>query len=1148
MKIVITGGIGYLGSELCKLYSGEARYKDIVVIDNRFLSERVQQLSIWGIKFLHGDIRDKAFMEKVLVDADIVYHLASITDVAYTKKHETEEKELLINSVGIDGLNNVMQSIPEGCKVLFPSSHTVYDGLQETVFDISEEMATQPGLMYSGMKNKSEEIIRDNTDNHVIVRLASVYGISGDNMRINIMPNLFSKIASQDGTISMFGGGVQYKSLVNVIDVVRAMKFLTEGDHTGTYHLSKENTTVKEVAQICKDINPRVTLTETDDEIPNKGYTMSNSKLLSTGFQFRYNIRDAIWDMITKWSEQPKQPNLEYIISGDKDYVDGRGKISNYELHEPINLIGLITSKTGSVRANHYHPIQTQQCLLVSGRYISVTKDLSISDAPVEYKIIKAGDIAVIQPNVAHTMVFVQDSVFLNLVNGEREHENYGITHTIPYQLVNDQMRDDILNKYQINYKTECRCCGGKRLEQVLSLGESPLANNLLDTKDQECIMYPLDLMYCKDCYNAQLSVVVPAPKMFDNYLYISSTSPVFRNHFEQAAEKYIQEFNPSVVWDIGSNDGIALKPFQQRGVRVCGIEPASNVAHIAITAGVPTINGYFTRDTANLAYQSTGSPDIIMASNVFAHADDLAGITRTVFINLKPGGIFIVEVQYLMDTIKDLTFDNIYHEHVNYWSVTALNTFFANLGLNLFHVEHIDTHGGSIRCYISRNNRDNTSVQKYLTREGEQGIHSVETFKLFGQRVSDIRDTVRKNMQLLKEKFPLICGYGSPAKATTALNYFGVTADDIQYTIDDNLYKQGKFIPGVGTRIIQTMTGADLVIVFAWNFFYSIRSKIPSYIPCISIKDLEITDGMPILDTQVSELKGQPVSGKVYDCFMFFNELDTLEMRLNIHDPLVDYFVICEAAVTHSGISREPLFEKHMNEERFKKFLPKIKYILLDSMPDDYNDLSLIEEVTEKDKAYNKVIGWFNSTDYVDKTNLGHCREWYQRDSMIQELVDCADNDIIMISELDEIYNPITVKTLFNNFDSEHVYCMRQNSYYYYLNLLKERNWVGGRIATYKKFSTFRTSEFKHHRDIIVSNGGWHFSYQGSVDQIKQKLLSFCHYVSEDSDVIENIQERITSFDDPFTRDGKLEKVEIDSTYPQYLLDNIDQYKHMMI
>jgi len=155
-------------------------------------------------------------------------------------------------------------------------------------------------------------------------------------------------------------------------------------------------------------------------------------------------------------------------------------------------------------------------------------------------------------------MVFLEDSIFLNLVRGEREHENYGITHTIPYVLVDEEFRKDLIT----NYKTDCRSCGKEDLKSVISLGMSPLANNLLDSEEDKDELFPLEMMYCPHCHNCQLSYVVPAGKMFDHYLYTSSTAKSFRDHFEKTAEKYIKEFkldSNSVVVDIGSNDGIAL-------------------------------------------------------------------------------------------------------------------------------------------------------------------------------------------------------------------------------------------------------------------------------------------------------------------------------------------------------------------------------------------------------------------------------------------------------------------------------------------------------------------------------------------------------------------------------------------------------------
>lgn len=852
-KIVITGGLGYIGTELCKIYSGEARFKNIVVMDSRFVSERVKQITDWGMTFIQGSILDEKLMSQILEDATLVYHLAGVTDVAYTKTQSNVEKDNEIKAYGIDGTRNVIKYIPDNCKIVFPSTHVVYEGFSETKFDIKEDEPTCPVLTYSNGKVQSEMDLKESNLNYVIVRLGSVYGYSTDTMRINIMPNLFSKIASQNGTISLFSGGVQYKSLVNLIDVVRAMKFLGDSNISReTFHLTNENMTIKNVAEICKNYNPSVNIIETNDEIPNLGYTLSNQKLLSTGFKFLYNIESSIEEMIRNWSEKEQPDALEYIQKGGKEYIDSRGKISNYELTEPINLIGYIESKSGTVRANHYHPIQEQKCLLVKGKYISVIKDLADPNAKLETRIIKAGDIAVIRPNVAHTMVFLEDSIFLNLVRGEREHENYGITHTIPYVLVDEDFRKSLID----NYKTNCRSCGSDDLVDIVSLGMSPLANNLLDNLEEKTEMYPLEIKRCQKCQNVQLSYVVPPTKMFDNYLYVSSTAASFRKHFEEAADSYIKEFNldsGSLVVDIGSNDGVFLKPLQDRGVRVIGVEPAKNVAKIANDNGVETINSYFNEDVVSKILSTKGKADIITASNVFAHSDELVNIANQSFELLKDNGSFIIEVQYLLDTIKDMTFDNIYHEHVDYWSVTSLNNFFNILNLCLYKVEHINTHGGSIRVYVRRNmdlqqkNTDN-SVQEFLLREADFGISKNETYKLFSKRLHSIKNNVVKNASLLKSKFGRIAAYGSPAKATTALNYFGIDNSFIDYTIEDNKLKVGKIIPGVNIPIQSKEYAFEnlpkVIIVLAWNFFEDIKRNnqelIDKGVLFISIKDIQ--------------------------------------------------------------------------------------------------------------------------------------------------------------------------------------------------------------------------------------------------------------------------------------------------------------------
>lgn len=849
-KIVITGGLGYIGSELCKLYSGEARFKNIVVIDSRFMSEKVKQLRDWGIDYFQCSLLDKEEIAKHVCDADTVIHLAGITDVAYVKTQEDTEKDNLIRETGITGTLNILNSIKDSCKIIFPSTHVVFEGFAETKIDIDESETPKPVLTYSASKYQSEKDLEASGKNYVILRLGSVYGFSTDSTRISIMPNLFSKITSQGKTIKLFSGGVQLKSLVSVIDVARFMKFVAENIEINReiFHVSNETMTVKEVATLCKSIDPSLNIVETDDEIPNLGYTISNKKMLSTGFKLRHNIKDAVTQMIKNWSRKNISNELESIDCGGKEYIDDRGRILNYELTEPINLIGYIESKTGTVRANHYHPIQEQKCLLVKGQYISVIKDLSDPSASIETRVINAGDLSVIKPNVAHAMIFTQDSIFLNLVRGEREHENYGVTHTIPYVIVDDKMRDKLLKIYQL----ECRSCGNAHLKRAVSLGESPLANNLKNSEEEAAEMFPLEMNYCPRCHNCQLSVVVPPQKMFDNYLYVSSTASTFVEHFKQAALSYIDQFNlnnQSLVIDIGSNDGVGLKTFKDHGIQVLGVDPAKNISKIANENGIPTLNEYFNKSTAEKILFSYGKAKLITASNVFAHADNLAEIASSVFDVLENDGVFVVEVQYLLDTIKDMTFDNIYHEHVNYWSVTSINNFFSKLGFCVYKVEHVNTHGGSIRVYVKRNGaKVDQSVFDFISQEQDFGLTKYERYKRFGEDISKIKSVVRDNIKKIKDKYGSICAYGSPAKATTSLNYYGIDNSYIDFTVEDNSMKHNKLIPGVNIKI----KGKDYfldnlpkaVVVLAWNFFELIRSK-NSHIEemgvrFINIKDLE--------------------------------------------------------------------------------------------------------------------------------------------------------------------------------------------------------------------------------------------------------------------------------------------------------------------
>ncbi len=845
-KIVITGGLGYIGTELCKIYSGYSWNNEITVIDNRFISERVNQLRNWNINFIQGDILDKDLINKYLKDADVVHHLAGITLVPRTKNESSEFQEKKIKEVGEEGTQNILNAINDKCKIIFPSTHVVYEGINEIKKDIREDEETKPVLSYSTSKAINENQLKKSGKNYIILRLGSVYGYSTDTMRLDIMPNLFSKISSQNGILKLFAGGRQIKSLVPLIDVARCFKFMEEKEDikSEVFNLTKETLTVKEVAEICKKHNPKITLKETNDEVPNLGFSLSNKKLLNTGFEFLYNLNQNIKEMIQKWSKQDLIQELEYIKDGENLFVDSRGVISNHELTEPINLIGMIKSKKGTIRANHFHPQQEQKCLFTKGQIIEIFKDILNPNSPKITQVVNEGQLSIIKPNVAHTMVFTKDTTFLNLVRGERNHENYGITHTIKHVFVDEKEKNLLLQCY----KFDCRSCGNTNLKRVVSLGYQPLANNLIKTKNEKCDLYPLEVNYCEKCHNCQLSVAVDPKKMFSNYLYTSSTSKVFRSHFIEAAKKYSKELKlnkkKSYIIDVGSNDGVALRPFLDLGFKkVLGIEPAKNLAKLANKNKIKTFNGFLEKKNLNKIKKNA---DLILASNVFAHSDKLKEMAKCMFSLLSKKGTIIIEVQYLMNTLKDLTFDNIYHEHYNYWSLTSLVYFFNQFEAKVFKAEKVDTHGGSIRVYVKKDKKVKIeqSVKKLLKEEEIFGIKRFKTYQKFGENVYKIRENVLKNIKKLKDKNKTIIGYGAPAKATTALNFFGISKE-IDFIVEDNKLKHNKFIPGVKIPIknkSQIKDKKNILLVLAWNFYKDIKkNNINLSDDFVNIKELEI-------------------------------------------------------------------------------------------------------------------------------------------------------------------------------------------------------------------------------------------------------------------------------------------------------------------
>lgn len=386
----------------------------------------------------------------------------------------------------------------------------------------------------------------------------------------------------------------------------------------------------------------------------------------------------------------------------------------------------------------------------------------------------------------------------------------------------------------KINY---CLVCRNKKLFTYLNLGDQPLANNL--SKSQFVKKYPLKIVYCNNCFHNQLTFEVKKEKLFSKYYYLSSQSKTLQNHFDIAAKKYIKLLKlkkNSFIIDIGSNDGIGLKYFKKKKFKnILGIEPAKNIAKIANKNGIKTINSFLNLD---ISKKYKNKADLVTASNVFAHNKDIIKLAEYLVSLLKKNGVLIIEIQYLISMLKKNLFDNIYHEHIHYWSLNSINYLFKKLDCTIIKVEKVSSHGGSIRCYIKKNKIKQTlKIKKILKSELKFGINNKNIFVKFSNELEKKKTKFKKF--LFKNRDKNILGYGAAAKTSTLLNYLKIS-DDLKFIIDDNELKQNHYIPGTKIKIISRKNvtkNIDFLVVFAWNYFSEIKKKIRYAKNVISIR-----------------------------------------------------------------------------------------------------------------------------------------------------------------------------------------------------------------------------------------------------------------------------------------------------------------------
>lgn len=376
-----------------------------------------------------------------------------------------------------------------------------------------------------------------------------------------------------------------------------------------------------------------------------------------------------------------------------------------------------------------------------------------------------------------------------------------------------------------------CRFCGAKLQHTFVDLGMSPPCESYrkLEQLNEMEPFYPLHVYVCENCFLVQLQEYISPENIFSDYAYFSSYSDSWLQHAKNYTEMAVKRFHlnkQSQVVEIASNDGYLLQYFVAKGIPILGIEPAANIAEVAMQKGIPTIVKFFGEETAKEQVAKSKQADLLIGNNVLAHVPDLNDFVKGTKILLKPQGVITMEFPHLMRLMEDNQFDTIYHEHFSYFSFITVNKVFNAHGLTIFDVEELPTHGGSLRIFARHTEDDSKlisqQVRELKTKEEAAGFTRLEHYFSFGEQV---KETKRKLLYFLieaKQNGKSIVGYGAPGKGNTLLNYCGIRTDFLDYTVDRSPYKQGQFLPGTHIPIFHPgkiqETKPDYVLILPWN------------------------------------------------------------------------------------------------------------------------------------------------------------------------------------------------------------------------------------------------------------------------------------------------------------------------------------------
>lgn len=387
---------------------------------------------------------------------------------------------------------------------------------------------------------------------------------------------------------------------------------------------------------------------------------------------------------------------------------------------------------------------------------------------------------------------------------------------------------------------TACRICGERDLRTFLDLGTTPLADRLVSERDLAAPepRFPLEVAFCPACRLVQILETVPPEVLFcDDYPYYSSFSPYLLEHSRANVKELIRDrgLGPrSLVVELASNDGYLLKNYVEENIPVLGIDPAEGPAGKAEKEGVRTLNDFFSLALAERLRTEGSTADVVHANNVLAHVADTNGFVEGIRVLLKERGVAVIEVPYVRDLIDKCEFDTIYHEHLCYFSVTALDHLFRRHSLYLNRIRRLPIHGGTLRLYVNRYEETDDSVRDILGEEARVGVTSLSYYEGFAGRVDRLKGSLRALLHGLKGEGKRIAAYGAAAKGSTLINYADIGVEHIEYVVDRNVHKHGKYMPGKHLPVwgAERLTAdrPDYVLILAWNFADEIMEQLDAY------------------------------------------------------------------------------------------------------------------------------------------------------------------------------------------------------------------------------------------------------------------------------------------------------------------------------